>query len=105
MDAKLREHCTNFKEISQQLFGHAIQAVDRALKPLLMQILTFQAFNFSKVQSLTPKASEGTSANSCACVCQAVRNFQAPCLLSHSFCSACLRLTVGSGTGAQEQAL
>ena len=69
MDAKLREHCTNFKEISQQLFGHAIQAVDRALKPLLMQILTFQAFNFSKVQSLTPKASEGTSANIVALVC------------------------------------
>eukprot|EP00439_Symbiodinium_sp_Y106_P045371 s4758_g5.t1 len=58
MDAKLREHCTNFKEISQQLFGHAIQAVDRALKPLLMQILTFQAVRNFQEQELKSRRSD-----------------------------------------------
>ncbi|CAE7338972.1 NEK5 [Symbiodinium sp. CCMP2592] len=36
---------SRFQEVSQQIFSHAVEVVNRAVQPLLMQLITFQALH------------------------------------------------------------
>ncbi|CAE7600105.1 NEK5 [Symbiodinium sp. CCMP2592] len=45
---------SRFQEVSQQIFSHAVEVVNRAVQPLLMQLITFQALHgYQKAQLLS----------------------------------------------------
>ena len=51
--------CENsFWELSQQLYGHAVEVVNTALRPLMMQLISFQALQAFQEQELRLKGLE-----------------------------------------------